>query len=142
MAKKDIQVLTPNEYNYLHRTSTNVSVTVTGIQKLIQEVTMGIIKYADRGLFHTDYGVGIDKKLPSTYHETTEQRAIADVTAGINKLKSDIITSQTSQGLGSEEMLRDLNLIDLAFDIAQSTWFVTVRVSNMVGEEEQSIVQI
>jgi len=142
MAKKDIQVLTPNEHNYLHRTSTNVSVVVTGIQKLIQEVTMGIIKYADRGLFHTDYGVGIDKKLPSTFHSTTEQRAISDVTAGINKLKSDIMTSQTGQGLDQDEMLRDLRLLDLAFDIAQSAWFVTVSVSNMAGEEQESIVQV
>jgi len=139
---KDIQVLTANKYNYLHSTSTNLSITSRGINKLIQEVTLYLKRTPGRDIFSPDIGVGLRRSLPMTHSEKTKEQVLTTVASSINKMESDIIESQMGSNLDKTEMLDEVVLEEITFDEADMTWYVTLRVYNKAGNSNLTIIVI
>lgn len=139
---KDIQVLTPNRYNYLHATSTNLSVKTKGINKLVQEVTMQLKRTPNRDLFRPDLGVGLKRSLPLVHGKKTQQQVFTSLAASINKLESDIIDSQKETGLDDTEKLREIDLVEANFSEDSATWLIEIRVKAVSKEEAITIVSL
>ena len=139
---KDIQVLTPNKYNYLHSTSTNLSITVRGLQKLIQEVTLYLKRSPNRDIFEPDIGVGLRKSLPMTHSVKTKDQVFTTVASSINQMETDIRESQQNSNLDPTEKLDQVLLDEITFDEADMTWYITLRVYNQAGNSDITIIVI
>lgn len=137
---KDIQVVTPNEYNYLHSTSTNLSVMTDKIQKLVQEVTMAIKRTPGRDLFSPDIGAGIRRVLPIAQGVDTNQEASMIVVSTISKVEEDIKASQANTNLDAAEQLQSLEVLSAEFDIQQTAWFISIRLTSKSNEQIETII--
>jgi len=129
----DIRVAVPNKYNYIIATSTNIPLPVSGLNKLVQEVTMAIITRPGQDLFDPDYGMGISDVLPRTASLTTDQSARADVAKGILKITEQIMQNQSTVSLPADEQLQSLDLVDVQYDAQNMGWEVIVRVTSAGG---------
>jgi len=139
---KDIQVLTPNKYNYLHSTSTNLSVATKGLKKLVQEVVMQLKRTPNRDMFRPDLGVGLKRSLPLVHGAKTEQQVFTSLASSINKLQSDIQESQKDMNLDKTEKLKDIDLVEANFSHDSSTWMIKLRVESMSRDEDVTIVSL
>jgi len=139
---KDIQVLTPNKYNYLHSTSTNLSISVKGIQKLIQEVTLYLKRSPNRDIFEPDIGVGLRKSLPIAHNNKTRDQVFTSVASSINQMESDIRESQQNSNLDDTEKLDSAVLEEMTFDQSDMTWYLTIRIYNQAGNSDITIIEI
>ena len=133
----DIRVTVPNQYDYVIATSTNFSLPVSGLSKLIQIVTYAIITSPGRDIFNdgVDYGMGIQDILPVAASAVTEERAKSDVARGLMKIEEEIKRHQSSEPNSSSETLVRLELVELEFDVENAIWEVSVRVTSAAGED-------
>ncbi len=139
---QDLRVVVPNEFNFLRPTSTNRSFPVRGLDKLIQIVTKALLTDTGRDIFAPEYGAGLRQNLPTRANEATTSGVISDVSIAILRVEADIKRFQQTEGNTPDERLSSLSLLGIEFDVANSTWEISLDVVAESGKSKQTQVAI
>lgn len=139
---KDIQVVTPNAYNYLHSTSTDLSIPVTGLNKLVQEIVLHLKRTPNRDLSDPDIGAALRSSLPLSTGRKTEKQVYASIVSSIMKVKEDIKDSQQNQNLKPTEKLENIEVLEATFSPTQTAWFINLKVTAQSKDETEFITLI
>ena len=132
---KDIRVVVPNEFDFLRPTSTNTPLSVTGVDKLIQIVTMELLSSPGRDIFNLSGGAGLREVLPTGAQQKTETGVLSDLSIAIMRIEENIKARQNEEEIDPKARLASLILLDVQFDQPNATWNVTVRLTSESGAE-------
>lgn len=137
---QDLRVLVPNEFDWLRPTSTDRTLPVTGLDKLVQIVTKSILTVPGRDIFALEYGAGLRASLPRSANTRTESGALGDVTIALSRAEEDIKRNQDTEDNKPDERLFSLSLQELKFDETASQWCVRIQVVSEAGDS--SVTQV
>lgn len=138
---QDVRVVVPNEFNFLRPTSTSTPLAATGLDKLIQLVTMSLLSSPGRDIFNPRGGAGLREILPKGANQTTEDGVLSDVSISLMRVEDEIKSAQNEEEEDPNARLASLALVSVQFDLPNSKWEVVVRLTAESGvRAEPSII--
>ena len=132
---RDIRVVVPNEFDFLRPTSTNTPLPATGLDKLIQIVTMELLSSPGRDIFNLPGGAGLREILPVGANKRTESGVLADLSIAIMRISDGIKARQNEEESDPKARLANLDLISVEFDIQNTKWEVVVELNSEFGQQ-------
>lgn len=134
---KDIRTVVPNEFDFLRATSTNTPLSVTGVDKLIQIVTMELLSSPGRDIFNLSGGAGLRQVLPTGARQRTETGVLSDLSIALMRVEENIKARQDEEEVDPKARLASLILLDVQFDQPNATWNIVVRLTTESGAESE-----
>ncbi len=132
---RDIRVVVPNEFNFLRPTSTNTPLPATGLDKLIQIVTMELLSSPGRDIFNLSGGAGLREVLPVGAQKRTEAGVLADLSIAIMRVSDNIKARQNEEETDPKARLASLDLLSVEFDLQNSKWEVVIELGSESGQQ-------
>ena len=107
----------------------------SGLLRISQEVIKLLLTTAGTDIFHPNSGGSLDTLIKRT--SLSDPTAISGVVSGaVQRVKKQIIASQTNRLLGAEEQLTDLRVTALNIDITSLSVAISLKVITRGGTTE------
>ena len=110
-----------------------------GIDKLIQIVTVAVLKNGGQDVFDPNAGTGLRSMLGQFNYYSPDEIKI-EVIQRINKIKKQIIENHTGFNLPSTEKLADLKVLSVIVDSVTGAAAVNLQVVNEAGQSKVAVV--
>lgn len=134
---QDVRVVVPNEFNFLRPTSTGTPLAATGLNKLVQIVTMSLLSSPGRDVFNPRGGAGLREILPKGANQSTEAGVKTDASIALMRVEDEIKAAQSEEEEDPRARLASLALVSVQFDLPNAKWEVVVRLTSEFGETEE-----
>lgn len=113
---------------------------VTGMDKLVQLVVIGLLETPGRSVLDSESGGGLLDLIGTNLSLDDPQEIYSEVQLRVSKVESEIFNNQVGLDLDPEEKLKSLKLLEIREGNQEDVVFVRIRVINELGRIEDLAV--
>jgi hypothetical protein len=113
---------------------------VTGFDKLIQMVVLGLLNIPGRDILSPEGGSGLPDLIGSNIDPENPSEAFGEISLRISKTETEIINSQLNLDLDSAERLATIEVLAVGQGENIDEVLARIRITNEEGREAEIVV--